>query len=66
MQKPLAEMSFTELQAELVAATAQRQAAEYQEGLAAWNDAVTAAQRRLAEVNAAIDAKLAACGSAGG
>jgi hypothetical protein len=61
MNKPFAEMSFAELALELGAATQQRQAAEYVDGMAAYSDARDAAVERLAAVNAEIDKRLAAC-----
>jgi len=64
--KPLAEMSFTELAAELAAAQSARGAAEYQEGLDAWRAATAAADARLAAVNAEIDARLAKLGTPAG
>jgi hypothetical protein len=56
-QKPLSEMTFGELSEELTAATASRQIAEYQDGLANWTTAVNAAQAWLNGVNAEIEQK---------
>lgn len=61
MTRALAEMSYAELALELAAATAQRQAAEYTDGMAAYAQARDAAEARLNAVNAQIDARLAEC-----
>lgn len=50
--KPLAEMSFDELQAERAAAQDAVAVADYQDGLSAWVEAKRTAEERLARVNA--------------
>ena len=57
-QKPLAEMSFAELDAERIAANNALAAAEYQDGLANYTEVKDAARARKAAVDAEIDRKL--------
>ncbi len=56
--KPLAEMTYTELHAELHAATQAVQAAEYQDGLANYIAAKDAAVSRKRAVEVEIDRRL--------
>jgi hypothetical protein len=58
--KPLSEMSLVELHAEMRAAMAARQAAEFQDVPSAYRAQMAAADDRLKAVNAEIDARLAA------
>jgi L-lactate utilization protein LutB len=58
MSKPLEQMSYAELQAELQDAIRADQAAEYQERLAAWQAAKDAARERRVAVEKEIDRRL--------
>lgn len=58
-QKPLEMMSESELAIALAAAHDARQAAEYQDGLEAWHQAVAGAQMQLAAVRGEIDRRAA-------
>jgi hypothetical protein len=57
-EKPLAEMSFAELDAERIAAQSAVLAAEYQDGLANYTEIKNSALARKAAVDAEIDRKL--------
>jgi hypothetical protein len=64
--KSLCDMTFSDLASELEAARQAVQAADYQDGLDAWQRAKDAANERLRMVQAEVDLRLSRLGAAGG
>jgi len=57
-RRPLVDLSISELHAELAAAKGARQAADYQDGLANWEQAVREANERVAAAETEIERRL--------